>query len=517
MDYKVLRVAFVVVFPASLIRFKGVKSCRVALIAEKASVQFDPAVTSAETIVNAVTKLGYPSQLRSQQGDEGTQVIEFVLSEDNMQHLDRIETQAGVVKVTVESSNNVSVRFDVLETGPRTIISNCHEPKGVHLKQLGNSTNGGGTNNRAEQEYKKSFFGSLWFTIPVVFISMVLPMFDGASNFLTSTVVPGLQWEPLILCVLTTPVQFGYGFRFYKNAYHSMKNGAANMDVLVALGTTSAYLYSFVTIILSVSTVQSVAWQEAERDAHFFETSAMLISFVLLGKYLEAKARARTADAITALLSLQPQTAILIGSRDEFPVSKVEKQIGKAGGGSSPQLISDEDIAAGCDSEKEIDLRLIELGDVLKVYPGARIPCDGLILNGSSSVDESFITGEALPVNKSCGDQVLGGSVNSFVGSLYIRANRVGGETALAQIINLVEQAQTSKAPIQANADKIAKWFVPTVVLMAIITWVCWFCIVFAFKTPPHYLLHSGVTSRIVFAFKFGVAVLVISCPCALG
>ena len=252
----------------------------------------------------------------------------------------------------------------------------------------------------------------------------------------------------------------------------------------------------------------------------FFETSASLISFVLLGKYLEAAARSRTADAITALLKLQSPTAVLVATKTSFPISKKELsglQHVSTSKRAEATTNMEKRVAIEIKDAKEIDVRLLELGDILKVLPGARIPSDGLVIAGTSSVDESVLTGEAMPVAKKAGDSVIGSTVNLNQGALIMKVTKVGKDTALNQIVSLVEQAQTSKAPIQAQANQISRWFVPVVVLLACITWAVWFTVVFASQTPPHYLVHSGIASDIVFAFKFGIAVLVISCPCALG
>ena len=164
----------------------------------------------------------------------------------------------------------------------------------------------------------------------------------------------------------------------------------------------------------------------------------------------------------------------------------------------------------------EIDLRLVQVNDCLKVLPGALVPVDGVVVRGTSAVDESMLTGESARVKKEPGSAVIGSTLNGM-GVLYVKAKRVGNETALAQIIRLVEDAQTSKAPIQEIADRIAMYFVPAVVGLALLTWTVWFIVVFSGATPPHYLAHAGLVDEFVFAFKFGVAVLVVSCPCALG
>jgi len=258
---------------------------------------------------------------------------------------------------------------------------------------------------------------------------------------------------PWVQLALATPVQFVAGWQFYRGAYHSLKTGGANMDVLVALGTSAAYFYSLISLL--------AGWQ-----LYYFESSAILITLILLGKLLEAIAKGKTSEAIKKLIGLQAKTARVVrnGAEEDVPVDEVQ------------------------------------VGDIILVRPGERIPVDGVILEGSSSVDESMLTGESLPVEKQPGDIVVGASVNKQ-GSFTFRATKVGNETALAQIIRLVEEAQGSKAPVQRLADKVSGIFVPAVVAIALITFTGW------------YLRGGGFTASLMHM----ITVLVVACPCALG
>lgn len=258
---------------------------------------------------------------------------------------------------------------------------------------------------------------------------------------------------------LATPVQFVLGFRFYRNAYHSLRSLSPGMDLLVVLGTSAAYFFSIYNGLIS-----------PHRDSGimhlYFETSAVLITFILAGKYLEAAAKGRTSEAIKKLIGLQPKTARRI--------------IG--------------------DIVQEVPVNKLMSGDIISVSPGERIPVDGIVLKGNSSVDESMISGESMPVEKKGGDIVTGATVNN-TGSLTIQATRVGRDTFLEQIVKIVEEAQTSKAPIQRIADRVAGVFVPVVLIISLITFAVWF---FAADDP-------------VMAFISAVSVLVIACPCAMG
>jgi Cu+-exporting ATPase len=249
-------------------------------------------------------------------------------------------------------------------------------------------------------------------------------------------------------------IQFYIGFRFYRGAYYGLKNKTANMDTLVALGTTAAFFYSLATTYL------------IEGEA-FFETSALLITFVVLGKWLEANAKGKAGEAIKKLMGLQAKTARVLRA----------------------------------DQEIDLPIEEVKVGEVIIVRPGEKIPVDGVVLEGYSSVDESMITGESLPVEKTANDFVVGATINK-TGSFKFKATKIGKDTVLAQIIAFVENAQSSKAPIQKFADKVSSVFVPAVLLIALATFFVWY---FIFQ------------AAFVFALMTFTAVLVIACPCALG
>ncbi len=268
-------------------------------------------------------------------------------------------------------------------------------------------------------------------------------------------------WVNWLMLVLATPVQFYVGADYYRGGWMSLRNGAANMDVLVAMGSSVAFLYS--VVVAAALTLGSTA----AGDHVYFETAALIITLIKLGKLLEVRAKGETSAAIRQLMELAPQTARVL--RDT----------------------------------EEVDLALDEvvIGDLIMVRPGERLPVDGRIVEGHSTVDESMLTGESMPVDKHPGDEVVGATVNQQ-GAFRFEATRVGADTALAQIVRLVQQAQGSKAPIQRLADRVAAVFVPSVILLASLSFVVWWLIV-----------DAGVTAALIRL----VAVLVIACPCALG
>jgi Cu+-exporting ATPase len=267
--------------------------------------------------------------------------------------------------------------------------------------------------------------------------------------------VPHWLMSPPVQLLLATPVQFIAGFTFYRGAYFALRNGSANMDVLVSLGTSAAYFYSLIASIL------------IPHASLYFEASAVLITLVLLGKYLETLAKGRTSEAIKKLIGLAPRTARVIREGREM----------------------------------DIPTEQVIVGDLVLVRPGERIPVDGRVMEGYSAVDESMLTGESVPVDKQSGDLVTGATVNKF-GVLRVEATRVGRDTVLAQIVRVVEEAQGSKAPIQRLADVVAGYFVPVVIAIALLTFSIWYWVIDV--TLARALINA-------------TAVLVIACPCAMG
>ena len=319
--------------------------------------------------------------------------------------------------------------------------------------------------------YFKKFIWSFFFSVPMIYF-MLFDFFKwipGASLL--------LPYVGIISFILATPVQFIIGAGFYKGMISGLKMKTFNMDSLIAIGTSVAYFYSVINFFIYYNLNNSIiGLAGAKIPELYFETAAFLITFVILGKWLEAKAKGRTSEAIKKLMGLQAKTARVVS--DGSPRFAVE---------------------AG--QTLDIPLDQVLKGDIVIVRPGEKIPVDGEITSGSSAVDESMITGESLPVEKYTGDFVIGSTINK-TGSFEFSATRVGAETTLSQIIKLVEDAQGSKAPIQAIADRISAFFVPAVILIAIATFVIWY-----------FVLGASLS----FALMAFTAVIVIACPCALG
>lgn len=308
-----------------------------------------------------------------------------------------------------------------------------------------------------EKEQREKEIRTLKITL-VVSILLSSPLLLAMVFSVLGADVPFLH-NPYFQLIIATPVQFGIGYRFYKHAYYALKSGSANMDVLVSMGTSAAYLYSVYNVFFQPPKMSGM------KDL-YFEAAVVIITLILLGKYLEAVAKGKTSEAIKKLMGLQAKTAKVVRDGEET----------------------------------DIPIEEVEVGDIIVVRPGEKIPVDGKVLIGSSAIDESMLTGESLPVEKNPGDYVIGAAINKF-GTFKFEATKVGKDTVLSQIVKMVEEAQGSKAPIQKIADKVSGIFVPVVVFIALAAFLIWY-------------ISTGDLTR---ATASAVSVLVIACPCALG
>jgi len=358
---------------------------------------------------------------------------------------------AGVRDAVVNlAAGRATVLYDPGRTGPRDLA------KAVRDAGYGVAASEAAARETADKDYRALRTSVIWggLLALVIFLGSMPHWFPWVPAFLRNFYV---------LWALATPVQFVLGLRFYKAAWSALRRGTANMNTLVAVGTSAAYLFSVAATVLP-----GFFRRAGVEPQVYFDTSAVIIVLVLFGRTLEARAKGKTSGAIRRLMGLRPRTAHVLGP----------------------------------DGERETAIEEVRAGDVLVVRPGERIPVDGVILEGRTSIDESMITGESLPVDKGPGQEIVGATMNKW-GSFRFRAVRVGEDTALARIIRLVEEAQGTKAPIQRLADIIAAWFVPAVIGIAVLTFVVW-----ALIGPP---------PRLVFALLNFVAVLIIACPCAMG
>ncbi|RZC78417.1 hypothetical protein C5167_003826 [Papaver somniferum] len=468
---------------STLQNIHGVKRATVALATEIAEVEFDPGLVTLSQLLEASEDMGFEVSVIS--SDENTTILylklENSVGEEELLKTSSIARLKGIEAIELDQSNKrltISYLSDLI--GPRKIISEL-ESSGVQTSLLDEKEKQAFElkNSDITNSYR-SFLWSLVFTIPVFFTSMVfsyIPAFK--QGFLERRVVNMLTFGTLFRGVLSTPVQFVIGWKFYIGAYKAMKMHCANMDCLVVVGTNAAYFYSVYVVIRS-----STSKDFDNED--FFETTTMLISFILLGKYLVALSKGRTSDAISKLMKLAPETARLMVYDEEGRLT----------------------------AEEVIDRRLVEKNDLVKVLPGEKVSVDGLVVMGESQVDESMITGESKWVSKANGDEVIGGTMNGS-GVLQVRVTCVGSHTAVSRIIRLVEGAQMEKAPVQKLADRISQYFVPLVVGCGIVTWACWYTLGMLGLYPGEWV--PSYMDKFELALQFGISVVVVACPCALG
>ncbi|PFY18977.1 copper-translocating P-type ATPase [Bacillus toyonensis] len=433
-------------------KVEGVHDANVNFALEKTKIMYDPTKTTPQHFKEKVESLGYG--IVSDKAEFTVSGMTCAACANRVEK--RLNKLDGVNKATV----NFALESATVDFNPDEVSVN--EMKSTITKlgyklEVKSDERDGSTDHRLQEikRQKKKFIISFILSFPLLW-AMV-----SHFSFTSFIYLPDMLMNPWVQLALATPVQFIIGGQFYIGAYKALRNKSANMDVLVALGTSAAYFYS---VYLSI---QSIGSSEHMTDL-YFETSAVLITLIILGKLFEAKAKGRSSEAIKKLMGLQAKTATVV--RD----------------GTEMKILIEEVVA----------------GDIVYVKPGEKIPVDGEIVEGKSAIDESMLTGESIPVDKTIGDVVIGSTINKN-GFLKVKATKVGRDTALAQIIKVVEEAQGSKAPIQRVADQISGIFVPVVVVIAIITFAVWMI----FVTPGDF---GGALEKMI-------AVLVIACPCALG
>ena len=435
-------------------RLEGVKRAAVNFAIEKAVVEFDDTVVNAEKFDEVIKKLGYEI-IKEKVASESKIDLKLkgmtcaACAAKIERKLNKLE---GVQKATVNfATEKATVEYD------SSIVKVSDMIKAVEA--LGyNSQRAEEVNLDREKEQREKDIKRLRTEL---IISAVLssPLIMAMLLTLLHIDLAFLHNEYFQL-IIATPIQFIIGFRFYKHAFYALRAKSANMDVLIAMGTSAAYFFSIYNAFFQPMK-EGVMMKEL-----YFEAAAVIITLILLGKYLEAVAKGKTSEAIKKLMGLQAKTARVIrnGAEEDIPIEDVE------------------------------------VGDVVVVRPGEKVPVDGKMIEGNSSIDESMLTGESLPVEKKAGDFVIGATINKF-GTFKFEATKVGKDTALSQIVKMVEDAQGSKAPIQKIADQVSGIFVPIVIGIAVLTFLIW------------YLAVGDFTMGIVSA----VAILVIACPCALG
>ncbi len=438
----------------ALKKVEGVNAATVNLASERATVIFDPTLTDESRLVAAVQGVGYGvATARAEFPIRGMTCANCVNTiERNLRKAPGV--LAANVNLATERATVEYIPTEITQADMRRLITDL----GYEVIEAQEGAPAEDAERAArEEEIRRQLrllFIGLLFTVPTFFLAMGRDLLHSLGHSAPSQASAG-NWFNWLLWALATPVQFYVGREFYVHGYKALKNGAANMDVLIAMGSSAAYFYSIpVTLGLITGHV-------------YYETATVIITLIVLGRYLEAKAKGRTSEAVRELIGLRPKTARVMrnGAEVDIPVDEVV------------------------------------VGDIVLVRPGEKVPVDGIVIEGHSAVDESMLTGEPMPVSKGPGDRLIGATLNK-AGLLRFEATQVGKNTVLAQIIRLVEEAQGSKAPIQRLADRISAVFVPAVIGVAFVTFLTWY-----------FVGGVGFTRSLINM----VAVLVIACPCALG
>ena len=441
-----------------LSKVPGVSRVNVNLASEKASVEYDPSKVDTKALIDTISDVGYGVAM-----DTTTFAVGGMTCASCVANIEKALAKVpGVVSANVNlASEKATVQYLRGEAS---------------MADFRRAVEGAGYSIRAEVsaegiaepedvmaatrreirtlKTKLIFAGS----IGLFMLFIAISEFSGGWSWL-----PSFWGNHYLLWVLATPVQFWAGWQFYQGTWAAIKHKRTNMNTLIAMGTSAAYFYSVAAILFPGF------FAAGGREANvYFDTAAIIIALILLGRFLEARAKGQTSEAIKKLIGMQAKTARVVRQGQEL----------------------------------DIPIEEVVVGDIIIVRPGEKVPVDGIVKEGRSSIDESMITGESMPVEKGAGDEVIGATINR-TGSFRFEATKVGKDTALAQIIKLVEEAQGSKAPIQRLADIISAYFVPAVIVVATITFILWY--------------FWGPAPALIFALLNFVAVLIIACPCALG
>lgn len=499
---------------------EGLVQFNVSLLAGRAVVVHDAGQLAADTIVKTIEDGGFDATIVSSELQENVrsqlstvQLRIFGLGDPataaSLEHALRScpGVESCVVKLdgsratVTHDPSTVGLRalFETVEAAGCDALLAASEENDAQLESLAKT--------REIQEWRRAFWISLSFAVPVFSISMILPLFPWADFGAVPILLPGLYLGDILCLVLTVPVQFGIGRRFYRSAFKSLRHRAPTMDVLVVLGTSAAFLFSVVAMLVAVGSAPH------KRPATVFDTSTMLITFITLGRYLENRAKGHTSRALSRLMSLAPSMATIY-------VDPIAAEKAAEGSGSTLALPEEKtdplaDQAAAT-AERAIPTELIQVGDIVVLRPGDKIPADGVVVRGESYVDESAITGEAMPISKGPGSALIGGTVNG-VGRVDFKVTRAGRDTQLSQIVKLVQDAQTSRAPIQRLADVVAGYFVPTVISLGLVTFFGWLVLSHVLPKPPPIFQGSAGGGTIMVCLKLCISVIVFACPCALG
>ncbi|KAI4136301.1 MAG: hypothetical protein LQ341_005701 [Variospora aurantia] len=515
----------------------GLTTMSISFLTGRADIEHDPSVLAPEAIIEIIedrgfdatiiqTKPSLPDESGKGSHNSNNQGANFrtvqlkilgLSSTSSAASLeDAFRSLPGVTSVTVNfsslTSSRTNISYDPLQTNLRAVVE-ATEGLGYNALIADVDDNNAQLESLAKtkeiMEWRRAFTYSSCFAIPVFLTTMVIPMFIPALDFGSIQLFPpGLYLGDIVCMLLTIPVQFGVGRRFYVSAYKSLSHRTPTMDVLVVLGTSAAFFFSIGAMLVSV------IFPPHTRPGTVFDTSTMLISFITLGRWLENRAKGETSKALSELMSLAPSMATIYidpiaaeSAADEFDG---EKRV------SEKKSNVDEVHTSNVFAQKTVPTELIEVGDVVILRPGDKIPADGRVTRGQSFVDESMVTGEPMPISKKKGSALMAGTVNGD-GLLNFRVTRAGRDTQLSQIVKAVQEAQTSRAPIQRMADVVAGYFVPTIICLGLFTFTIWMVLSHVLVNPPKVFLMPESGGKLMVCLKLCISVIVFACPCALG
>lgn len=476
-----------------LLRQPGILAVNVSLLTSRASVTYDPSVMTPQAITETVASLGFVSNLLPSESVVAI-LVHVGKTSPNQAHnaLLKLPGVTSVVELdepharstgststwSMRKENVLSVEYNPEITGARTLLKQLSDALGTQVHASSPLPQEQQREQAEVVKFKRLVTWSFLLTLPVVVVTYILPLVLGSPNPLKHDLVHGLSYKDAVGLLCATPILVVIGRPIHESAFLAMRMGArVTMDVLISLSSITAYAFSYVVVFMQICQLTP------QRTDTFFHVAALLITLVLLGRYIEKIVKARASNSVNALLQVQAKTAILL------------EQMGSAD---------------GILKESYIDIILVERQDLLKVLPGARVPTDGVVVEGASTVDESMVTGESRNVAKEPGSVVIGGTINAH-GVLIMRVTHTISESMLARIVHLVEDAQSSKSVNQNVADIVASYFTSFTIVLSMTMFVVWYQLAWTDRIPTH------GWAPLPFALRFAISILVISCPCAIS
>ncbi|KAH0530007.1 hypothetical protein TsFJ059_004687 [Trichoderma semiorbis] len=502
---------------------EGVLKFNISLLAERAVISHDVTKLSPEQISEIIEDRGFDATVLSTVYDTNdlgsaitTSQFKIFGSPDAAAAKaleDSLTALPGIKSASLSlATERLSVTHQPAAIGLRGIVE-AVEAQGLNALVADSHDNSAQLESLAKTreitEWRTAFKVSAGFAVPVFILNMIIPMALPSLDINNVHLCTGLYLGDVVCLLLTIPVQFGVGKRFYVSAYKSLKHRSPTMDVLVMLGTSCAFFFSILAMVVSL------VLPPHSKPGTIFDTSTMLITFVTLGRYLENRAKGQTSKALSRLMSLAPSMATIYA--DPIAAEKAAESWAKSTEESTDTAAQRSGNATGsAHEERNIPTELLQVGDIVVIRPGDKIPADGILVRGETYVDESMVTGEAMPVQKRIGDNLIGGTVNGN-GRVDFRVTRAGRDTQLSQIVKLVQDAQTTRAPIQKVADTLAGYFVPTILLLGLLTFIGWLILSHWMDHPPMIFLSGNSGGKLMVCVKLCISVIVFACPCALG